>query len=552
ALSSLPIETSESCLWSIPDLHFLERWGDVRSADGTASIVQPLISPLYDGISALELLGTLVDESDSGYALVRSTWSDQLGTGETAQAWSQALADGVIPDTKQTPEELTIAEDFPTRISTALKKWTEEFQSTTGRFTVTFHPDPTVWDGRFINNGWLQELPKPLSTLTWDNVAWFSVSDAAELDLKNGDLITVGSGKEQCTLPVWVMPGQPAGCITACFGYGRTVSGRAGTANGFNIYPLRTSERMWFRPDLQVEKTEKRYSLAATQTHHLMEGKHLVRSGTLQKYQQDPEKPEFAHPPSPLPTASFNDEWSYEGHRWGMTIDLTACVGCSACVLACQSENNIPIVGKQQVALNREMHWIRVDTYYEGKAEDPEQTLSQPVPCMHCEHAPCELVCPVAATTHSDEGLNQMIYNRCVGTRYCSNNCPYKVRRFNFLDFSDKALNEPGLQLLTNPDVTVRSRGVMEKCTYCVQRIEKSKIAAQREERPLRDGEIVTACQGACPAQAIHFGDLNEAESRVRQTHDHPLNYALLEELNTRPRTTYLAEVKNPNTGESP
>ncbi|KAA0131557.1 4Fe-4S dicluster domain-containing protein [Gimesia chilikensis] len=550
ALTSVPTETSQRCLWSIPDRHFLERWGDVRSVEGTASIVQPLISPLYSGISALELLGILVEESDQGYQLVRETWSDQLGREPAAEAWSQALAEGLIPGTALQPVSPALADSVSRQISAAMKEYVEEFQADPNRLTLSFRPDPAIWDGRFINNGWLQELPKPLSTLTWDNTAWLSVGDAERRDLKNGDLIIISDGEQECTLPVWIMPGQPDGCITTTLGYGRSVTGRVGSKTGFNIYPMRTSLQMWFRPAVMVTKTQKRYSLAATQLHHLMEGKHLVRSGTWSEYQNNPERPEFAHPPSPLPESSFYEDWPYEGHRWGMTIDLTACVGCAACMVACQSENNIPVVGKQQVILNREMHWIRVDTYYEGAEADPSQTLSQPVPCMHCEDAPCEVVCPVAATTHSEEGLNQMVYNRCVGTRYCSNNCPYKVRRFNFLDFSEKAFEDPSLHLLTNPDVTVRSRGVMEKCTYCVQRIEENKIRAQREDRALHDGEIVTACQSACPAQAIQFGDLNLPGSRVKEGREHALNYSLLEELNTKPRTTYLAEVTNPHPGD--
>ncbi|MGN6543802.1 MAG: 4Fe-4S dicluster domain-containing protein, partial [Aureliella sp.] len=301
-----------------------------------------------------------------------------------------------------------------------------------------------------------------------------------------------------------------------------------------------------FRGQATLHKTGRTYKLVTTQHHQTMDGRHLARAGTLEDYLKDPEHPEFAHPPSPTPDADIYPGWSYEGHKWGMSIDLTACVGCSACVIACQAENNIPVVGKKQCDMNRHMHWLRVDTYYQGRPEAPDKTLHQPVPCMHCERAPCEVVCPVAATTHSDEGLNQMIYNRCVGTRYCSNNCPYKVRRFNFLDYSQKFISDPTLVLLSNPEVTLRSTGVMEKCTYCVQRIERSRIAAELEDRPLRDGEIQTACQAACPAAAIRFGDLNDPESLVKQAHAHPLSYALLEELNTQPRTRYLAEVFHP------
>jgi Fe-S-cluster-containing dehydrogenase component len=419
-----------------------------------------------------------------------------------------------------------------------------------GRFDIVIKPDPTIWDGRFINNGWLQELPKPLTHTVWDNAAWIAPADAERLKLINGDVVSIGETTGEggtIELPVWIVPGHATGCMTLFAGYGRRIVGRVGKGTGFDLRALVVANSATQRMSVPIHKTKKRRQVVTTQHHQMMEGRHIARAGSLTEYLQQPDNPEFAHPPNPSPDATFYPEWPNEGHKWGMTIDLTACVGCSACVIACQAENNIPVVGKEQVAMNRHMHWIRVDTYYSGSPDHPEQTLNQPVTCMHCERAPCEVVCPVAATNHSDEGLNQMIYNRCVGTRYCSNNCPYKVRRFNFLDFSDTFISDPTLHLLSNPEVTLRQRGVMEKCTYCIQRIEHTRIASQLDDRPIRDGEIKTACQAVCPAQAIRFGDLNDPASRVRVTHDHSLNYALLEELNTKPRTTYLAEVTNPN-----
>jgi molybdopterin-containing oxidoreductase family iron-sulfur binding subunit len=439
------------------------------------------------------------------------------------------------------------------------------------QFEIIFAPDPTIYDGRFANNGWLQELPKPLTKLTWDNAALVSPATAERLGLgatpsghggEHGELtvdvleLTYGGRKIQA--PAWIMPGQPDGSVTVHLGYGRTHAGRIGTGVGFNANRLRTSAAPWFDGGLQIRKTGERAALACTQYHHWMEGRQLARSATLDHFRGDPKfaktisEPEHMEPDNrPPPSLYPAHEHKYEGHKWGMAIDLTACIGCNACVVACQAENNIPVVGKEQVTRGREMHWIRIDRYYSSASENPDEKLAnpefyfQPVTCMQCENAPCELVCPVEATVHSDEGLNDMVYNRCVGTRYCSNNCPYKVRRFNFLQYSD--FTTPQLKLLHNPEVTVRSRGVMEKCTYCVQRITQGRIAAERQDRHLRDGDIITACQAACPARAISFGDLNDAKSEVAQWKRRPLEYPLLGELNTVPRTTYLAELRNPN-----
>jgi molybdopterin-containing oxidoreductase family iron-sulfur binding subunit len=438
-----------------------------------------------------------------------------------------------------------------------------------GGFEVVFQPDPTIYDGRFANNGWLQELPKPITTLTWDNAAILSPVTARELGFGFGSYAHGGEhggyhqevaelrfGERTLRAPAWIMPGHADGSISLTLGYGREHAGRVGgtadTPVGFNANLLRTSERPWFALGLGIRTTGKRYLLACTQQHHLMENRDPVRVGTLNEYRDKPafapdkQKKEYqeASGQDRMPLTLY-EPFEYKGHRWGMAIDLTACTGCKACVVACQAENNIPVVGKDQVAAGREMHWLRVDRYISGPFEAPKEFHFQPVPCMHCEKAPCEYVCPVAATVHSADGLNDMIYQRCVGTRFCSNNCPYKVRRFNFFQYADYDTEVRKLQY--NPDVTVRSRGVMEKCSYCVQRIRQAEIDSQKEGRGIFDGEILTACQAACPAGAIVFGDIKDPKSSVKAWKDSPLNYSLLAELNTEPRTTYLAALRNPN-----
>jgi molybdopterin-containing oxidoreductase family iron-sulfur binding subunit len=407
---------------------------------------------------------------------------------------------------------------------------------------INFRPDPATWDGRFANNGWLQELPRPLSLLTWDNVASISPATAQHLQLASDDVIEVRYKGRTLRAPVWIQPGHADDSMTLTLGYGRTNAGKIGTGIGYNAYGLRTSDAPWFDSGAEIVKTGQQFALASTQGHNNMENRDLIRATTLAKFTEHPDYVRESE--SRQPAASLYPEKKYTGHAWGMAIDTSACVGCNACIIACQAENNIPTVGKDEVAKGREMHWLRVDRYYSGDLDNPD-TDFQPVPCMHCENAPCEPVCPVGATSHSDEGLNDMVYNRCIGTRYCSNNCPYKVRRFNFFQYAD--YDTASLKLLHNPDVTVRSRGVMEKCTYCVQRIQRTKIAAEREGRPIADGEIKTACQQVCPAQAIVFGDLNDPKSLVAQLKAQPHNYAMLSELNTRPRTTYLGKVSNPN-----
>jgi len=409
---------------------------------------------------------------------------------------------------------------------------------------VNFRRDPTIYDGRFANNGWLQELPKPVTKLTWDNAALIAPATAERLEVENGDIIEVTHEGRRLRVPVWITPGQAQDALTVSLGYGRTRAGRVGNATGFNGYVLRGSNSPWFGA-AEVSVTGDDYPLVSTQDHWSLEGRNIVRSAALGEYTANPGfAREMEHLKLDKPISLYPPHDYSQGNQWGMAIDINTCTGCSACVIACQAENNIPVVGKDQVSRNREMHWLRVDRYYTGPIDNPD-TFLQPLPCMQCENAPCEVVCPVAATVHNDEGLNDMVYNRCVGTRYCSNNCPYKVRRFNFLLYQD--WNTESIKMQRNPDVTVRSRGVMEKCTYCVQRINDGRIQAKREDREIRDGEVLTACQSVCPTDSIVFGNINDANSRVAQLKSSPRSYAMLEELNTRPRTTYLAAVRNPH-----
>lgn len=532
-LSLFVDETSARTTWHIPQAHFLEAWSDVRTFDGTASIVQPLIEPLYGGKSAHEVLAAFLNQGGpDGYEIVRDYWQGQgLADGDFETFWQTAIQQGVIPGTESPAKAVSLQAGFAEQTTPAVEG-----------LELIFAPDPTVWDGRYSNNGWLQELPKPLTKLTWDNAAFVSPATAEQFDLQNGDVITLNYRGRSVNAPVWILPGHAHDAVTVHLGYGRELAGQVGTGYGFNAYAIRPSDAPWFGYGLDITRTGSRYLLATTQDHSSMEGRDLVRVGTIQDYQANPEEPPFMH------EAHVNSLYSYyeyeNPHQWGMVIDLTACVNCNACVIACQAENSIPVVGKDQVSRAREMHWIRLDRYYAGDLDNPA-VLYQPVTCMHCEQAPCEVVCPVAATVHDDEGINNMIYNRCVGTRYCSNNCPYKVRRFNFLQYSD--IETPVLKLQRNPDVTVRNRGVMEKCTYCIQRISAARIEAEKENRTIRDGEVITACQSACPTEAIVFGNIRDPESRVAKLKEESLNYGLLVELNTFPRTTYLARVRNPN-----
>ncbi len=529
-------ETSRLCHWNIPEAHYLESWSDGRAYDGTVTIIQPLIQPLYAGKNGHQLISALLGRPDtSSYDLVRDYWASRHGPEGFERFWRRALHDGFIEGSAAAPRAAALRSDFDQAAPGQ--------QAPAEGLELIFRPDPAIWDGRFANNGWLQELPKPLTRLTWDNAALLSPATAQQLGVNSEDVVELRFRGRSLEAPVWIMPGHNDGSVTVHLGHGRRQVGRVGEGTGFDAYALRTADDLNFGPGLEVHKTGKRHRLACVQEHSSMENRELVRIGSLEEYRQNPA---FArgteHERNPL--SLYPDEHPYEGYAWGMSVDLNACTGCNACMVACQAENNVPIVGKQEVLKGREMHWIRIDRYYKGPLDDP-QTYHQPVMCMHCENAPCEVVCPVGATVHSSEGLNDMVYNRCVGTRYCSNNCPYKVRRFNFFEYAD--YKTPSLKLLNNPDVTVRTRGIMEKCTFCVQRINASRIDAEKEGRQIRDGEVVTACQAACPTQAIVFGNINDPESEVSRLKSEPRDYGILADLNTRPRTTYLARLRNPN-----
>ncbi|HZI95268.1 MAG TPA: TAT-variant-translocated molybdopterin oxidoreductase [Patescibacteria group bacterium] len=535
-------ETSALSHWHVPLAHELESWNDARAWDGTATILQPLIEPLYDGKTAHELVAALIDMAGrTSYELVREQWRKNAPAGQEFESWwRRALHDGLVAGSARPPRNVKLDRSWLSRPPSETRL--VDTQPSKG-LEIVFRTDAAVFDGRFANNGWLQELPRPITRLTWDNAALMAPATAESLGVVNEDLVDLRVGSRSLAAPVWIVPGHAKDSVTLHLGYGRRRSGRVGTGAGVDAYRLRTSDAPWFARGLEVARTGAKYPLSCTQIHHSMEGRHHVRVASLDEYRAHPG---FAREmvEEPGRDMSLYPEHKYEGHAWGMAIDLGSCVGCNACVVGCQSENNIPVVGKEQVAIGREMHWIRVDRYFEGSLDNPG-IHNQPLPCMQCENAPCEPVCPVGATVHSSEGLNDMVYNRCVGTRYCANNCPYKVRRFNFLLYQD--WNTPSLRLLRNPEVTVRSRGVMEKCTYCVQRINRARIESQEQDREIRDGEILTACQQACPAQAIVFGDINDPDSRVSQLKADPRNYSLLADLNTRPRTTYLAAVRNPN-----
>jgi molybdopterin-containing oxidoreductase family iron-sulfur binding subunit len=539
-------ETAELCHWHLNETHYLEAWGDTRAYDGTVSIVQPLIAPLYGGRSAIELIGFLAGQNEPrGHEIVQGYWKTKH-TGEDFDLWwRKTLEQGWVDDTASKPKQISPkTTSFASNIAPSGQNVIE----------INFRRDPSVYDGRFANNGWLQELPKPMTKVTWDNPVLMSPAMAERLGLKTMDTarIQLANGKF-LDLPVWIQAGHPDNSISVFLGYGRQRVGRVGNYQGFNTYTLRTSDAMWFASSVtKITNRNQRYILASTQGYQTMDvgdaHRPIVRVKDLEEYKQEPEVDD--EKPAPNETLYPAYDYKSEPYAWGMAIDLNKCVGCNNCIIACQAENNIAIVGKDQVNHGRHMHWLRVDAYYQGDRDNPKMHF-MPVPCMQCENAPCELVCPVGATTHSTEGLNDMVYNRCVGTRYCSNNCPYKVRRFNFFLFQD--WNTPQFKMQRNPDVTVRSRGVMEKCTYCVQRINHHRIDAEvasvREGKDIRiqDGELQTACQQSCPANAIVFGNINDPNSLVSKWKAKARNYGLLDDLNTRPRTTYAAAVRNPN-----
>ncbi|HUI22310.1 MAG TPA: TAT-variant-translocated molybdopterin oxidoreductase [Methylocella sp.] len=524
ALTAIPNETARAATWAVPMAHAWESWSDARAYDGTATILQPQALPLYGGMSMHALLARLTSPAPSNdLETVQATWQGRMGHN-FAEAWHDALASGVIPQTASPKSDAALRQDagrqaLPVPPATPL--------------TVLFRPDPSLWDGRFANNAWLQELPRPLTQLTWDNPLLIAPERAKQLQLRNGDMVRLSIGEANLDAPIWILPGQAQDCIVAFLGFGQQQAGEIANGRGFNVYPL-----IGQPGPPSLAKAGGHVELASTDHHNLIfdEADRIVRHGPLASYNKDPH---FLAVEAPNPQLY---RWRPPGPAaWAMSIDLNACIGCNACIVACQAENNIPVVGKDEVLREREMHWLRIDRYYEGSPDAPNSYF-QPVLCMHCEEAPCEYVCPVGATVHDSEGLNVMIYNRCIGTRFCSNNCPYKVRRFNYFGFAKNERRPPEAR---NPDVTVRGRGVMEKCTFCLQRIAEARIAADRENRPV--GEVRTACQAACPAQAFTFGNMADPKSEVAKRKQSPLDYALLADQNTNPRVTYEARIRNPN-----
>ncbi|HEX3905715.1 MAG TPA: TAT-variant-translocated molybdopterin oxidoreductase [Polyangia bacterium] len=547
-------ETAQSCNYFVPAAHALESWGDGRATDGVVTIVQPLIAPLWGGKTEAEVLAAFVSDGEVGtHALLQKYWSSMSKlpgnlTGSFDGVWERWLADGIVPDTGAGAEQgLAINSQALAQAAAPLLA----SDAALAGVEIAFAPDPKTFDGRFANNAWLQELAHPISKLTWDNVAMLSQTTADRLSVETGDMVTITCRDRTLEAPAMIVPGHADEAITLPLGYGRVHTGHVGRAVGFDATALRTSLAPWFDRGAVVANTGKRYRLAITQDHWTMspDGRDIpppaveaplaevLNSGSMFHEELEERR-------GPLPDVFKPVDYSGQTYKWAMAIDLNKCTGCNACVVACQSENNIPVVGKDNVWRGREMQWIRIDRYFSGPVDEP-QMINQPLACVQCETAPCEYVCPVNATVHSDEGLNEMIYNRCIGTRYCSNNCPYKVRRFNFLDYT--ADISPAREMGMNPDVTVRARGVMEKCTYCVQRIERKRIATRIEGRTIADGELETACQQGCPTQAISFGSLNDPTAKVTKLHADPRRYDLLHELATRPRTAYLARVRNPN-----
>ncbi|HEY3811979.1 MAG TPA: 4Fe-4S dicluster domain-containing protein [Caulobacteraceae bacterium] len=527
-------ETAALCHWRAPIQHCLESWTDARAVDGTVSLVQPLVRPFYDVRSAHAVLEAVQGRlGASDHDLVTQTWRGAWG-GAFDETWRTSLLDGFI------------ANSAPAEAAVSAARVAAAFASEAPGLEVLFRPDPSLWDGRFANNAWLQELPKPLNKVTWDNV--IAVSPAfAEANhigsgIDSGDIVRVEAGGRSVEGPVWVTPGQARDSITVFLGYGRRLPGQLGDGHGFDGYPLRTSVSPFAVGGARLTRVDGKRLLACTQDHTALQGFDFVRTVS-----PDAARRERSGPSSASREPSLYPDWRASSPSWGMSVDTDVCIGCNACVTACDAENNIPMVGKDQVAKGRAMHWLRIDHYFEGPADDPK-LFFQPVPCMHCEKAPCEMGCPVGATVHSPDGLNLQVYNRCIGTRTCSSFCPYKVRRFNWFDFTGK--DPPELQAARNPNVTVRSRGVMEKCTYCIQRISDARIAAELEGRPIADGEIKTACQQACPTKAIVFGDVINPESEVSRRKRSARDYTLLEEVNTRPRTTYLARIDDGEEGE--
>jgi len=556
-------ETGQNAHWHIPAAHFLESWSDARAYDGTVSIVQPLIDPLYGGKTAHDVFQSLLAEPMlSAYDTVRETWKMTL-SGNFEEVWRKSLHAGWV-EGSQSAMRITSSE-FGAMGGRDLG--TVPAPSSKDTLEIIFRPDPNIYDGRWSNVGWLQELPKPVTNLSWDNAAMVSGATLTKLGLEEDNIIELTVAGRKVKAPVIAVPGHPDNSVTVHLGYGRQAAGRVGSGAGFNAYLIRTSDAPFYTTGT-LAKVDGIWGLAITKSHfqdhrgtrfgqpeghdnnsleadEAINERGIIRYATLDEYKANPG---FAnegegHEKTDKDTSMFPN-WEYKDNAWGMSIDMNSCTGCNACIVSCYAENNIAVVGKQQVRIGRNMQWLRIDTYFEGDLSAPRAHF-QPMACQHCENAPCEQVCPVGATVHTPEGLNTMVYNRCVGTRYCSNNCPYKVRRFNFLLYAD--YETESLKLSRNPDVSVRSRGVMEKCSYCVQRISAAKIESDKDNRPIVDGEIQTACQQACPASAITFGNINDKNSRVAKLQDDERSYQVLADLNTRPRTKYVAAVLNMN-----
>jgi molybdopterin-containing oxidoreductase family iron-sulfur binding subunit len=571
-------ETAELCDWHFPAAHYLESWGDARTSDGTLAAVQPLVQPLFQGLTELEWLARLAGLPEaSPYAIVRGTFQQMTGESRFEERWKQFLHDGFLAHSAPEPISHDPVSQTLGRALASLAQHNSQADADT--LEAVFHRDYSLDDGRYNNNGWLQEMPDPITKLTWENAILLSRKTAEKIGADNFDTLEVELDGRTVQGPAWIQPGMADNTLGLALGYGRAKTGRVGEGAGFNAYRLRTTANPHLAIGARARKIDSltgNYRIGCTQNHGAMEGRPIIREANLEQYRQQPDFAKRrmgleAHTPNAGPI--FPHPPLTGLHQWGMAIDLNACVGCNACVMACQSENNIPIVGREQVARGREMHWIRLDRYYCGDPEKPApeqiddpQVAFQPMLCQHCEHAPCENVCPVNTTVHDEEGLNVMAYNRCVGTRYCSNNCPYKVRRFNFFDYHKRPIRQlyrgplakrppeelELTRLLKNPDVTVRMRGVMEKCTYCVQRIEQAKIAQKIQAGPsnrvkVPDGTITPACAQACPAEAIVFGDISDPNSRVSQLKARERNYTVLGFLDIQPRTTYLARIRNPN-----
>jgi Fe-S-cluster-containing dehydrogenase component len=543
-------ETALDCAWRLPENHWLESWGDFETFANFVSLRQPVIGALHDSRQAEEFLMAClrkmkIQTPRSYVEYIKSRWrSDAYPVGSPVSFetfWNAALHDGGAK--RETREEPPLVMSIET-IKSALSSAKNEIAAPSTGLELILSPGSAVYDGRYANNGWLNELPDPVTKATWGNPLLLSVSDAERYGLRDNDVVRISAGAGNIAAAVLIQPGQTMGVASLAFGYGRR-TGSVAVDIGVNAYPLIdvSSKSPYLISDARIDRIDakKGQFIPKSQEHHHLEGRDLVRSWTLAEYSRGGEsagRHQAAHA-----LHSLIPETEFPQRKWSMVIDLSACTGCSACVIACQSENNIPVVGPERVASGRGMQWIRIDRYYEG---DPGtlKVLHQPMLCQHCDHAPCEVVCPVNATTHSPDGLNQMAYNRCVGTRYCSNNCPFKVRRFNFFDYT--SMKKEPESLVYNPEVTVRPRGVMEKCTFCIQRIQNAKQNAKSESRQIRDGEIQPACAAGCPANAIVFGDLNDPESRVAKMSKTSRQYRLLEELGIRPSVTYLVDVSNP------